>query len=255
MADLTLTAGETLTVDAAVLNVGDSSGTETVELDVNGTVEDSQSVTLASPGDTDVSLSWTTDDTDGGTTQTVTVQSPSDSDSIDVRVDKRVADLSVTITGVTPDPPSIDETGTVAVDAMVENVGTGTARQVIRLVDIQQVGLVPQLVTIDRAAVELAPGNSTSITLHYGADVGRTGDRTLLVQSDLDQEGVTVSVSAAAGATLPNGTSVELRRGESWAGAQLVLNADQRVTEDWGGADLLLPHPRQVDEDWQGKTF
>lgn len=98
MADLTLTAGETLTVDAAVLNAGDSSGTETVELDVNGTIEDSQSVALGSLGDTDVSLSWTTDSADGGTTQTVTVQSPSDSDSLTVKVEPQGANVQLSVT-------------------------------------------------------------------------------------------------------------------------------------------------------------
>lgn len=81
-----LTEGETLTVDATIENTGDVSGTQTVNLSVNGAVRDSSSVTLASGENTTVTLSWATSDGDAGD-YTATVASDNDSATASVSVE------------------------------------------------------------------------------------------------------------------------------------------------------------------------
>ncbi|WP_172824898.1 carboxypeptidase regulatory-like domain-containing protein [Halorientalis sp. IM1011] len=106
--------GETLTVDATVENTGESAGTQTVELNVAGSVQDSQEVDLDAGGSEDVSLSWTTAEGDAGN-YTATVSSENDSASTDVTVTESVTTGTIEGT-VTDDSGSAIEGATVSAD-------------------------------------------------------------------------------------------------------------------------------------------
>ncbi|WP_336002027.1 carboxypeptidase regulatory-like domain-containing protein [Halorientalis halophila] len=95
-----VTEGETLTVDATVTNNGEEAGTQTVELDVAGGVQDSTEVSLDAGASTDVSLTWTTASGDAGD-YTATVSSDNDSETAAVTVNEPVT--TGTIAGTVTD--------------------------------------------------------------------------------------------------------------------------------------------------------
>ena len=80
-----VTEGDTLDVTANVSNVGGSSATQTITLTANGSVQDTQSVTLASGASQTITLSWPTSVGENGS-YTATVDSANDSDSTPVSV-------------------------------------------------------------------------------------------------------------------------------------------------------------------------
>ena len=86
-APTSIEAGSDATIDVDVDNTGPVDSTQDIELvDSNGTVVDSESVTVPIGNTTSTSLTWTTDDTMSGT-ETLTVRSGQDSENVTVEVE------------------------------------------------------------------------------------------------------------------------------------------------------------------------
>ncbi|PSP60063.1 hypothetical protein BRC73_04180 [Halobacteriales archaeon QH_7_66_37] len=180
-----ISEGETLTVDATVENTGDESGTQTITLDVPGLGQDSTTETLSGGTSTTVSLSVGTSSGDAGE-YTATVASEDDTDSTDVRVDAP-ANFAVTIDG-TNSP--VVEGETLDVTATVENTGD--------LSDSQNITLAADGTTEDSTTVELAGGESTTVTLSWDTQPGDAGEHTATVASDNDTSSTGVLVEQPA---------------------------------------------------------
>ncbi|AQL42407.1 hypothetical protein BV210_06625 [Halorientalis sp. IM1011] len=95
-----VTEGETLTVDATVENTGDESGTQTVQLLIDGSEADSQDVNLNAGETGSVSLSWATTSGDAGDhTATVSTEDGDASTSVTVNA----PDTTGTVEGTVSD--------------------------------------------------------------------------------------------------------------------------------------------------------
>lgn len=82
-----ITEGSTYKVDVKVNNTASASDTQNITLDVNGTQEDSKSVSLGGNSETTVSLNWTSSGSDIGN-QSVTIASDDDSVSYNITVNE-----------------------------------------------------------------------------------------------------------------------------------------------------------------------
>lgn len=86
-APTSIEAGSDATIDVDVDNTGPVDSTQDIELvNGNGTVVDSDSVTVPIGNTTSTSLTWTTDDTMSGT-ETLTVRSEQDSENVTIEVE------------------------------------------------------------------------------------------------------------------------------------------------------------------------
>jgi hypothetical protein len=81
-----INTGDILRVDATISNTGGITETQTIELTIDGTPTDSQSVTLGAGENETITLEWPTDNKDKGD-HTASVSSNDDSDSIGVTVE------------------------------------------------------------------------------------------------------------------------------------------------------------------------
>ncbi|MDY7081333.1 MAG: CARDB domain-containing protein, partial [Halobacteria archaeon] len=178
-----VTAGETLTVDATIENTGDKSGTQNVELAVDGSTVASQSVTLAGGESQSVSFDWTTSTGDVGS-HNIEVSSDDDTASTTVTVEERPApaNFNVSITG-TNSPVTAGEP--VNVTAEVTNTGEQQGTQTVALEDEDGFEL-------DNREVTLSAGESQSVTLSY--ESAQAGTYTLNVTSDDDSDSTQVMV-------------------------------------------------------------
>jgi hypothetical protein len=181
--------GETLDVTATVENTGDVSDTQEITLAIDGTTEDTTAVDLAGGESTTVTLSWDTQSGDAGD-YTATVASEDDTDSTDVRVDAP-ANFEVAIDG-TNSP--VVESDPLTVTASVENTGD--------LADSQEITLAVDGTTEDTTAVDLAGGESTTVTLSWDTRPGDAGNYTATVASDDDTDSTDVRVNELANFTV-----------------------------------------------------
>ncbi|PSQ15073.1 hypothetical protein BRD00_15040 [Halobacteriales archaeon QS_8_69_26] len=110
--------GETLRVNATVENIGDVEGTETVALVVDGEERASRNLTLGGGENETITLSWTTEEGDGGKYD-AEVRSGPNGDNTTVTI-QRPAELAVQIQEV--ESPVV-EGEEMAVVASIENVG------------------------------------------------------------------------------------------------------------------------------------
>ena len=183
-----VTEGEQLTLTAEVSNTGDVEVTQVVELlDFDGSVVDSEPLTL-SPGQTaTVSLDWDTNLGDAGT-GTLTVRTADDAASSQAVVVKEW-----TSPGTGPDPGddaayfavsvqdiSEDVTAgtTVTVDVLVENTGGAHGTQELRLYDFDGA-----LVSTSEP-LTLDVGETATVTLTWNTATGDGGEGALTVASD-----------------------------------------------------------------------
>jgi PGF-CTERM protein len=104
--------GRTLQVEAEIENTDRNSDTQDVELEIDGTVRDTESVALDGGESTTIELTWDTESGDGGTYQ-ANVTSETDSDSVDVLVNEPPS------AAFTRDParPNVNEAVTFEADA------------------------------------------------------------------------------------------------------------------------------------------
>jgi len=181
--------GETLDVTATVENTGDVSDTQEITLAIDGATEDTTAVDLAGGESTTLTLSWATQPGDAGD-YTATVASEDDTDSTDVRVDAP-ANFEVAIDG-TNSP--VVESDPLTVTASVENTGD--------LADSQEITLAVDGTTEDTTAVDLAGGESTTVTLSWDTRPGDAGNYTATVASDDDTDSTDVRVNELANFTV-----------------------------------------------------
>lgn len=184
--------GQTYTVTYAVDNIGDSSGTQDIELkDGSSNVLDSKSEQLSAASDTTGTLEWTPTSSDTGN-QTLTLESNDDTEDIPVTVVE--AEITVTITD-TNSPVVQGDTVTVNVD--VTNAGTQTVDTPITLSPADAAGF------LDGELVTLAASQTKSITLEWQtSDTQTAQDYTLSVSSVDDSETVTVTVGQSGSGAL-----------------------------------------------------
>lgn len=120
------TAGATMTVAATVTNDGDATDTQTVELEVDGTVEDTADVTLAGGERTDVTLQYTTGEEDAPSVD-ATVRTDDDYDT--TRVDVLAPAYAVSLTGATTSEVVGGENVTLVSE--VTNVGNAAGTETV----------------------------------------------------------------------------------------------------------------------------
>lgn len=179
-------AGETLDVTAEVENIGNLSGEQDVELKIDGTIRDTQTIILA-PGESEsVTLSWTTSDGDGGDYM-ATVRSQNDSADTGVTV-QEPASFAVNITD-TNSP--VVEGDTLQVTADINNTGDITDTQTIEL-EVDGAVRDQQSITVDGGTVD-------TITLEWTTADGDAGDYTATVRSEDDQNSTAVTVDQEVG--------------------------------------------------------
>lgn len=175
--------GDALTVNATIENTGDAGGTQTIDLLIGDSVEDSRTLTLDQNGSQQVSLQWQTDPGDAGTYQT-SVASEDAFDGTNVIVEE-------------PEPPSFDVTidstnspisegERLNVTAQIENSGDVSDTQTLEL----RIGDIIQ----DARSVSLAGGTSTNLTFDWETELGDAGAYNATVSSENDTALTDVSV-------------------------------------------------------------
>jgi hypothetical protein len=180
-----VTVGDDVSVTATVENVGELQETKQVDLVVRGTVRDSQNLTLAGSESTTVTFSYTTDDDDPPSIDAV-VESPDDSDSETVTVE-RPGTFEVSINSTNEPVTASDD---LEVDVSVENVGD---TQTTETVELQFGGE-----TAGSTDVTLAAGESTVTSFTVGLDASDEGENLLEAVSDNDSSTTRVTVGATA---------------------------------------------------------
>jgi PGF-CTERM protein len=174
--------GNTLRVYATVENTGNSSDTQAITLEVNGSLRDSEEVTL-DPGESEtVTLTWNTEEGDAGD-YTATVSSQDDSDETGVRV-QGPAYFRVQIDSKNS---PVTENDTFEVEAVIENTGDRTENQEINLTVTGQG-------EVDNTTLALDPGAKVTRTFEWETDEGDAGAYTATVSSEDDSDNTTVAV-------------------------------------------------------------
>ena len=252
--DATVEAGDPLTVDAAVENVGDERGTKTVALRVGDEVTDSVDVTL-DPGERrTVSLRWQTLPSDVGE-QTLTVETEDDTATTTVEVLDAAIDAVAYVDRDDDGDP--DERYT-----PVELAFLGSVDGHLVVYDDVEV-TVPVTATADRVTIRdgvtlradgvslesegnLRIGDGAAIDTSQAGVFVRPGDVTVRVGGDLNARGATVTTAArdwifasAGDIGLTVGGTADLREGRFDAtGVGLLGGRDGRITVTAGGGVL-----------------
>lgn len=180
--------GSTLEVRAEVVNEGDESDEQTIELrDADGTVLDTVTISLAGGERESVTLAWQSDaDAIGDYHLEIASKDDLETVSVTVEAPPEAATLHVTILD-TGDPIIVGET--LAVEVRVENVGDETGQQSIELRDAN--GTV-----VDSRSVTLGGGNATTITLTWATDDDVSGATSITVMSDDDSDSAAIAIDA-----------------------------------------------------------
>lgn len=208
--DDTVAAGQTVTVESEVTNVGTVAGEQEVRLLVDGEVVDSTTVSIDGEGTETVEFAYETDASDIGN-RTVAVETDDDSDEREVVVEPAAGSFfDVTIDEIAD---AIDVGERLTVEATVENVGGAPETQSIELVVDGEV--------VDERTVELGGPNASTetIELNWTPQEGDEGtDVPIVVRSADDEETAEIDVNAAFVAqasansyAVSVGSSVELR--------------------------------------------
>ena len=185
--DSPVAEGETLTVRPTVTNRGDRRVTQQVDLTVDGTEVDAQSLTLGAGRSEQIELTWTTATGDAGS-YTAVVASENDSDSTPITVQTPTF-FDVSIDGTN----SPVETGrNLTVNATVENTGEDGGVQGI---DLNVGGLGTPF---DFEQVGLNGGDSVQLTLANVTEPGDAGDYTATVASEDASDSVSVRITSGA---------------------------------------------------------
>jgi len=179
-----VTAGELLTVDATVENIGDKNGTQTVSLDVDG---EGNSTELFLENDTSetVTLAWNTTAGDAGD-YTANVLTANTSANTGVSVD---AQANFDVSGVSTNAP-VTEGETLTVNATVENTGD--------VPDTQTVALDTNGTQRVSTSQQLDSGESTTVSLSWDTASGDNGTYNAAIVTDDDSASVTADVETAS---------------------------------------------------------
>jgi hypothetical protein len=220
--DSAVAGGETLTVNATVTNNGDETGTQMIDLTIDGTVVDSTNETLGGGQSTGITLQWATGVGDAGN-YTAAVASENDTDSTGVTVNKP-ANFTVMIDS-TDSPVTKGET--LNINATVTNTGEVPGTQTLKL-------------TIDGTVVDstnetLNSGQSSQVTFQWITGDGDTGNHTASVSSEnnSDSTGVTVNEPANFNVAIAS-TNSPVTEGDT-----LSVNATVANTGDKTGSQRI----------------
>lgn len=178
-------AGETLTIEVNVKNVGGESDTQTVELrDFDGTLVDSQEVSLEAGESTLTTLLWDTTEADAGKAH---LSVHSENDVIKQKVKVEVLDQPFFALGFVEKNDPIDAGDTLEVRLIVVNVGDIGDTQTVELLNFD--GEV-----VDSTEISLEGGDFEWTTLYWEtteADVG-TGDISVVSTDDEIRQEITI---------------------------------------------------------------
>jgi len=180
-----ISKGDVVNVGAVVQNIGENSGTKTVELVVNGRTVDSSSVSLNSDEQTVVSLTW---DTTGYVPDIYDIElNTGDGSSVRrIIIDGSWLDVS----NLTTDGPvTAGETLTASAD--VTNIGQETVTD--------NISFTVDSNTLGAANVELDIEESKNLTFSWDTVGGDAGDHTVAIESTDDSESTTVTVNEPPG--------------------------------------------------------
>lgn len=168
-------AGGTAHFNGTVTNLGDITGTQTLEFSVSGVgTVDSESVTLGGGANSTFNLSWDTSVADTGDyTATVSSENSTESLAFDI-LEPALFDVEL----VELNDPVV-EGGTVEATVRVENLGEADGTQEINLTDVGFSGLER-----DNATVTVTGGGSVELTLTWSTNIGENGTGDVAVSSD-----------------------------------------------------------------------
>ena len=180
-------ATDTLIVDVKVANPGSESETGVIALNESGegTVVDSQQLTVGGGATTNITLEWATNSDDIGS-RTITASSGTDSDSRDVTIldiPDASGDIAVEITD-TNSP--VDEGGTV--EATVQATNNADTFQEANIT-LKADGAIQDLYADNWSA-----GETKTVVLEWHTGQGDEGERVIEVESGTDSDSTTVTV-------------------------------------------------------------
>lgn len=230
--------GEVLEVEVTITNTGDETGTQDVDLLIDGTVMDTTTRTIDPGNESYVSLSWNTD-TGAAGAYTANVSSEDDSDTTDVRVmEPPYFDVGIDSTN-----SPVVEGETLEVDTTITNTGgeTGT-------VDVE---LIVDGVKRDSVTIIIAPGTEAVETLSWNTEVGDRGSYIAEVSSgnDTDSMAITVLEGPNFDVTINSTTSPVT------VGDVLYVNATVTNTGERGGTQDLELRIDNVTMDTLSETL
>lgn len=185
-----IVAGDNLTVEATVENVGNETETQSVWLasDSSAVVLDETTLTLSPGSSQDVTFTWNTERSDspgGSPPETdISVSSPTQSDTKSVIIRGPDNDGDLTLTNLDPDQ-TVTEGEDVDVTAIIENTDSlpGSAVVILENLDGDPV---------DAVEVSLDSGNDTTVDLTWSTVLGDADDGT--VTAVLENQTATAAV-------------------------------------------------------------
>ncbi|GAB3023603.1 CARDB domain-containing protein [Natronobiforma cellulositropha] len=201
-------ANETLLVNATVTNTGEVEDTQTITLETDGQLRDSDSLTLAGGASETVTLEWTTEEGDAGN-YTALVSSDDETDSTEVRV----LEPAQFVVSIDETNSPVVENETLLVNATVTNTG--------EVEDTQPIELETDGQPRDSDSLTLAGGASETVTLAWATGEGDAGNYTAVVSSDDETDSAAVQVLEPANFTV----SLAETNSPVTVGDTLVVNA------------------------------
>ncbi|MEF8874493.1 MAG: CARDB domain-containing protein, partial [Candidatus Thermoplasmatota archaeon] len=175
-----VTKGEQVVVEYKVVNTGDERETQDIELKVEGEVKDDRALRLESGEEEMGEFRWQPEDTGE---YNVVISSEDDDDEVTVTV---VGDSIFSIE-IIEYPGEVSEGDEVVVEYEVTNTGEEE--------NTQEISLMVDGDLKDSEEITLAGGRSYDSELTWETEAGDTGEREVVVASEDDDDGVTVTVA------------------------------------------------------------
>jgi len=194
-------AGNTLDVTANISETAGVSGTKDVELIVDGSVQDTITVSLSGDGSEQKVFNWNTSSGDGGS-YTATVSSPDGSDSSPVTIIGPSYEITITDTN---SPITARDTLNVTAD-LTNNGGAGTETVTLNVGGSQR----------DSAPISLGINESDSYTLSWDTLESDFGSYTATYNSPSSSDTTSVSVEIPPPVNLTVDDSIENELTISW---------------------------------------
>lgn len=187
--DDTVTAGENLTVNATIENVGAAAGSTQVSLtDSDGQIQNTTAISMAANTTSEMELTWNTSSRDASPDEEITVFTEDGSDSKDVTILGSDSQFHVAVTDWDEEVGPFE---TVELDVEVENLGDETDTQYLYLENPTGDGVV--------AIEEVSLASGASDTVEFDWQAGQAEDYAMTVRSDDDSDTVVVEVNSGGG--------------------------------------------------------
>ncbi|OIB56807.1 hypothetical protein BBD46_16110 [Natrialba sp. SSL1] len=222
-----VTQGDALEVEAFVENVGDEPGEQEIQLALDDTAVDTETLELGTNPTETITLEADTTEFEPGE-YTATVESENDTDETPVTIEEPAdpAEFAVEITGTNSPVEQGDE---LEVEALIENVGDEAGEQALEFTLGETV--------VDSEAVALESGASETVAFSTPTDELAPGEYTAVVASEneSDETIVTVTEPAAAEFSLVDVSAPPT----DVAGQQTTVVATIMNTGDDGGTQTV----------------